>query len=411
MPFNHALLEKSELGPMVAKMVASSSPAPMRKMAAQGLAPLPPRDLLVALYQLWVEPNGDCVDLANATVEKLPDTIINGALSDSKLPAGVLDLLGRKLMNNASLLEAVVRHPNTSDESTIGIARACSESICELIAANQQRWMACPGIVASLYHNRNCRQSVIHRVLEMATREGLDIKLPFMDEIREALTEDSADDSRDNLFSKSIKAETEDPEIGFVEDIDQEGGPESQHSAQHDVAKKSAANLGSEGVSDCESSTRSISSSDMASEKELSDETEDIGEEPAASLRSLKPMEKIRAALLGNKSDRAVLIRDTNKMVAMATIKSPRVREDEAIIYAADRSLSHDVIRYIANKRDWLKYYTIKFNLVMNPKTPMSRSLSLLGFLSQRDIQKVARSKNIPSALAKAAKRKASGAA
>ena len=42
----------------------------------------------------------------------------------------------------------------------------------------------------------------------------------------------------------------------------------------------------------------------------------------------------------------------------------------------------------------------------MNPKTPMARSMTLLGFLNRSDVQKVARSKGIPSALATAAKRK-----
>ena len=53
-----------------------------------------------------------------------------------------------------------------------------------------------------------------------------------------------------------------------------------------------------------------------------------------------------------------------------------------------------------------IKLYQVKLNLVMNPKTPMARSMAFLGHLSQADLKKVARSKGVPSALTKAAKRK-----
>jgi hypothetical protein len=122
----------------------------------------------------------------------------------------------------------------------------------------------------------------------------------------------------------------------------------------------------------------------------------------------MRPLEKIRTATIGDKYDRSLLIRDSNKTVAMAVIRSPKIRDDEAVAYSGNRSLSAEVITYISNRREWVKLYSIKLNLVMNPKTPMARSMSLLAFLNRNDIQKVARSKNIPSALATAAKRKLS---
>jgi hypothetical protein len=63
-------------------------------------------------------------------------------------------------------------------------------------------------------------------------------------------------------------------------------------------------------------------------------------------------------------------------------------------------------VTYISNNRDWTKLYRVKLNLVMNPKTPMSRAMHLLGHLHPSDIRKVATSKNVPSALATAAKRR-----
>jgi hypothetical protein len=65
-----------------------------------------------------------------------------------------------------------------------------------------------------------------------------------------------------------------------------------------------------------------------------------------------------------------------------------------------------EVIRYIAKRREWIKLYQVKLNLVLNAKTPMNDAMSLLGHLYPHDVRKVSRSKNIPSALAQAAKRK-----
>ena len=126
-------------------------------------------------------------------------------------------------------------------------------------------------------------------------------------------------------------------------------------------------------------------------------------------LMAMNTMEKIRAALLGDQSDRGFLIKDSNKIVAMAVIKSPKVKENEVVGYSSNRSLSPDVIRYIASRREWVKLYQVKLNLVMNPKTPMARAMSFLPFLKNNDVKKLARSKNIPAALAKAAKRKVQG--
>jgi hypothetical protein len=153
----------------------------------------------------------------------------------------------------------------------------------------------------------------------------------------------------------------------------------------------------------------------LPGEEPVEGEEEQVREEdkPAPSkerrmqqILQMRPLEKIRTAMLGDKYDRSILVRDSNKTVAMATIKSPKIREDEAVAYSANRALSLEVITYISNRRDWIKLYSVKLNLVMNPKTPMARSMNLLTFLNQADVQKVARSKNIPSALATAAKRK-----
>ncbi len=398
MAFAHAPLEVAQLGPIAGKLVGADAPAKIRKMVAAGLAPLPPRDMLVALYQLWAS-NDETADLAGKTVEGLPAAVLDGALADRKLPAGVLDLLGRKFARNEAVLTKVVRHAKVDDETLIGVARVCPEPICDVLADNETRWLGCPAIVTSLYSNRHCRMSVVHRMIELAERQGVELELPAMDEIRQALTESGPiDTSRDHVFSQAlrtemvIEAEHKALELLGAADVDDE--LELPEFDEPDAELFDGELPEQPEPAQAEAQVSAQDQQPPSKERRLQ------------TLMQMRPLEKIRTALLGDKYDRSILIRDSNKTVCMATIKSPKIREDEAVAYSANRSLSLDVITYISNRRDWVKLYSVKLNLVMNPKTPMARSLSLLGHLNRMDVQKVARSKNIPSALATAAKRK-----
>lgn len=411
MAFAHAALPAEVLGP-AAKFVGPDAAPPMRKMVAAGLAPLPPRDLLVALYQLWVD-GGEHADKAAKTIEGLPPPILDGALGDRNLPPGVLDLLGRKLARNEKALEAIVRHPKVDDETLIGIGRVCPESICDVLAANETRWLGTPAIVASLYQNRNCRMSVIHRMIELAIRQGVELGLPAMDEIRAALAESGpVDESRDQIFKDVNTTEQVVAEATKVLDLFTEGQIDDELSLpdfEDDSPMYEGPPLpGDEPVEGVEGDDAEADESEGDAEaKPRAGDAQPVSRERRlGQLMTMRPLEKIRTATMGDRYDRSVLIRDSNKLVAMATIKSPKIRDDEAVAYSANRSLTYEVINYISNRREWVKLYSVKFNLVMNPKTPMSRSMALLGHLNQTDVQKVARSKNIPSALATAAKRR-----
>lgn len=395
MAFAHAPLAAADLGPIAGKFVGDDAPAKMRKLVAAGLAPLPPRDMLVALYQLWVS-NDEAADQAGKTLEGLPAAVLDGALADTKLPAGVLDLLGRKFARNEAVLIKVVRHSQVDDETLIGVGRVCPERVCDVLADNETRWLAKPAIVTSLYNNRHCRMSVVHRMIELAERQGVELELPAMEEIRQALAESGpVDESRDALFSavtrteKALETETKALDLFGAAEVDDELELPDFDDHEGELFDGELPEAG-----------------DHAPVEHHDPEQPVSKERRLQAILQMRPMEKIRTAMLGDKYDRSILIRDSNKTVCMATIKSPKVRDDEAAAYSANRSLSLDVVTYISNRRDWIKLYSVKLNLVMNPKTPMARSLTLLGHLNQMDVQKVARSKNIPSALATAAKRK-----
>ena len=63
------------------------------------------------------------------------------------------------------------------------------------------------------------------------------------------------------------------------------------------------------------------------------------------------------------------------------------------------------MIRFISNSREYTKDYAVKQALVNNPKCPLASSLRLLSFLRPDDLRAISRSRNIPGALATAAKK------
>lgn len=122
-------------------------------------------------------------------------------------------------------------------------------------------------------------------------------------------------------------------------------------------------------------------------------------------VQSLSVAEKIKLATLGSKGARRLLIRDNNRVVQTAVIRSPKIREDEVLSIVQDRTAPEEVIRVVLNRKDWLKNYPIRLALCQNPKTPLPRSLRLLETLQEKDLRQIAKSRNVPAAVCSGALR------
>jgi hypothetical protein len=137
------------------------------------------------------------------------------------------------------------------------------------------------------------------------------------------------------------------------------------------------------------------------------DETDDgaEAETPTALLASLPVIDRLKLATKGTREQRAQLIRDPNKMVAIAVLSSPKVSETEIEAFAKMANVSEDVLRVIGANRTWMKHYGITLGLTRNPKTPPGMSMQLLHRLTDRDVKTVATDRNVPEALRLAARR------
>ena len=114
---------------------------------------------------------------------------------------------------------------------------------------------------------------------------------------------------------------------------------------------------------------------------------------------------KEKAAMRGTREEQAILVRDPNKLVAIAVLSSPKVTEQEVETFAKMGSVSEDVLRVIGTTRSWIKNYAVIRGLCFNPKTPIGLSLGFLKRLLERDIKHIAADRNIPDPVKIAARK------
>ena len=93
--------------------------------------------------------------------------------------------------------------------------------------------------------------------------------------------------------------------------------------------------------------------------------------------------ERMKAAMKGTKSERAVLIRDPNKLVSAAVLSSPKLTESEVENFAKLANVSEEVLRTIGMNRSWIKNYGVIAALTRNPKTPLAVSMRFVQRLTR----------------------------
>jgi hypothetical protein len=356
------------LPPAVASLLRGATPAKL--MAVRGMAPLRPAELLIAAYQLSFDADAGVKSAAASAPASLPDKIILSPLGEP-LPPQVLHFFAEHMpVTRHQALEKILYNPATADETFVLFAKNLDERWLEIIFQNEVRLLRCPTIVETLYFNKRARMSSVTRALELCARNHVRPDgIPGFAEIVSAINDDpnaTVPSTADEVFSavlsqaESVVLEHAPLELAAT-------GEESRAEPSDEKKKKTSASF--------------------------------------IKFDELKIFEKIRLATIGNAYCRSVLIRDSNRLVAMSVIRSPSISDMEVVAAAANRAVCDDVIRFISNSREFTKDYAVKQALANNPKCPLASSLRLLSFLRPDDLKSLARSRNVPGALATAAKK------
>jgi len=126
---------------------------------------------------------------------------------------------------------------------------------------------------------------------------------------------------------------------------------------------------------------------------------------PSLVLSGLPIIDRMKLAMRGTREQRSQLIRDSNKLVAVAVLSSPKLMETEVENFARMANLTEDVLRIIGTNRAWVKNYNVVSALTRNPKTPPALAMNFLQRLNERDLKRLATDRNVAEPVRLAAKK------
>jgi hypothetical protein len=355
------------LSPIGKRVLDPSGPAPLKQLAAKGVAPgMKPSEALLLLILL--RDHADFGSVASETLRALPLPLLNGALA-GPLPAAVLEILALTYAQNAEIAGKILVHADVNAIAVLGMARIASEPVAEFIATNEERLLANPAIIEALYKNSATRMSTCDRIIELAARNGVD--LPGISVYKEVVA---------SLEGEPIPEPTAEPgydDMAFA------------------VCEQVAASIPPVPLGD--DHLESLLTDEVVIKQKV--------EEVKKRFEDLKTSAKIRIALTTKSASvRNMALRDASPLVRKAAVNAEGFTEADAEAVAARKNAHEDVLRHIGMSTTLTRSHRVKVNLVMNPRTPTAIAQRFLSFLRDHELRSVASSRDVQGSIAAQAK-------
>jgi hypothetical protein len=330
-----------------------TAPARVRAAIARGTLPLPPAPLLESLDILADDPDPVVQAEALASLERLPAMVVRGVVSSPAADPGLLGRLARRFSANETVALDLARNGAIDDATAAHLATLPFAAVLEVIGRNQQRLERSPETVAALLANPETPLAIVglwqeHAERRAAAGAGAGAAAVELDE------EDAAPTA---VFAPVLVEEDEAEETG----------------------RRALAEA-----------------NDAPSAKQLS---------IYAMLKKMTMGQKVALAVKGNREVRNLLIHEANRMLCLKVLENPRLSEGDVEAYAKSTNVSVDVLRGIANKKEWCKQYAIVKALVCNPRVPLGISLDFIKRLTKKDLDFLAKNRNVPETLRTTARR------
>lgn len=316
------------------EQILSGSNRNLQVLAASGLVPLPPDDLIPIQIALASSPDVEIMGKALQALQSLDANVAVGYLNDQAGPSE-LTFFGLYVPTIA-VQEAVVRRMDVPRQLLVQMAPSLLPEVQEALVLRQDAILEEPTILIALEQNPNLTSYTKRRIWEY--REHL---LP-RDKVPPKSSEEikaEADALTDEELQEAIEEVREKPEDGAVDD--------------------------STGLS-------------------------------AGQIRLLPVPARVKLARNADRQTRSLLIRDANSQVALAVITSNALPDSEVEAIAASRNVVPEVLAEIPKRREWIRKYSIAKALVKNPKNNLAVSMKLIPRMSVRDLRELARDKNVP---------------
>jgi hypothetical protein len=344
------------LNPFVDQFRRGGVPRELRVMAAQGALPLKPADFIELLHHLLKDADEEIRGMAGKTLAGLPVDELKPILKDRETPPEVL-AWGLAAREEQELREVVLQNTSLPDEAIEALVAALPEAQAELVVINQVRLLRRTSLLEALEKNPNLNKDQRRRLMEL--RQTFHI----------GEQEAPAAAPAAPATAPAAPAEPEEPlpppeEVTFQ--------------------------------SEAEAVVRYLADDERQQQEKVS---------AVQRLYRLNTADKVVTALKGNREERAILIRDPNRIVATAVLGSPRVTEAEIESFAGMKNVSDEILRQIGSHKEWTRHYGVVSSLVKNPRTPLGVSLGMVSRLNPRDIKSLSVDRNVPEAIRKQAQK------
>lgn len=351
---------KLQIPPEIGKFVDKAAPREAKLLAAKAMVPMAPNILVTVLFMLTLDADEEVRNTASQSLSNQPESQLNNLLNQPIHPK-ILDFYARQKTDKQELIEKILINRLTPDDTFVYLAPMVNERLLTIIAENQERLLRCTPIAEALRKNPHAPQSLVDRVISFLRMNGIILKgvaAELSKEKVEELMKSPDDDLLTTIFDESVDESLDDLAATLFDESDEEKPAEVVETDRQMLRKLSTLNIA----------------------------------------------QKVKLALKGNKEVRTTLIKDPNKLVATAVIKSPKMQESEVISIASMRSVNDEVLRLIAVNPEWTRNYNLKYALVSNPKCPIPISMAFLKHLRVNELGLLSKNKNVSQQIQKAAK-------
>lgn len=327
---------------LLASIECGQAPRRILEFAARGFVPLSPSELVRAVGSILSQGDPELVPLCEETFRSFDAEALLGAARAKETRPEQLDAIARRCQDKA-VLEGVLQHRAVADLTLVWLARRVMPELQDVLITNQARLLASPEIVESLFENPDLSTDIRRR----------------------------ADEFLEEFFLKKER---------------EEGEPLAE-------------------AEEYEEPVAGVPAAPAGTPSEAAGPEEEVSRDVLVRLTALPVSQRIRIAFRGTREERLFLVRDTNRLVSTAVLKSPKTNEADAEVIANMKSVSEDVLRAVAQRREWMKKYSLMAAIVRNPRSPIDVTLPLVLRLSPRDQTTLSTDRNIPEAVRVTAKR------
>jgi hypothetical protein len=390
----------SSTNPVVQAIIAGTAPPVARLMAARGLLPLAQVELLEVLVALRGDDDQEVAQAAGTTLAAQEAPVLIEAAGAGDTTPAVLAYLARHAQAERAVHEAVALNHNTPDEAIAALAGMTADgSLLELITINQQRLIRTPAIIDAVLANPARTHEAERRVRE--------VRREFFEKERGA--QQIANELRARGASAAAEFFEQAESIGTSEGLTVE---DAWFIAEHIEVSDADIDdswlprewLEEVFVESDEQRAANVARIIAATEAEAGE----VAPERISLIRRIMLMsvkDRVKLAMKGDRETRGILIRDSNKVVAVGVITNPRITDQEVENVAAMRTVSDEVLRIIGQNRAWTRSYTIIHNLARNPRTPLATAITVLTRIQTRDLQQLSQNRNVSDAVRRQAQR------